>query len=79
MKTWLLDTGPIIAYLDPHDPFHSDVAQGLGEFNGRLCTTSAVITEAMHFVAPSRNGPALLAEFASTANFEMAVLKNSLT
>ena len=73
----MLDTGPIIAYLDPHDPFHSQVAHGLGEFNGRLCTTSAVITEAMHFVAPSRNGPVLLAEFASVTNIEIYELSQS--
>ena len=32
-------------------------------FAGKLVTTSAVITEAMHFVSPSPQGPALLAEF----------------
>ncbi|MDH3590105.1 MAG: PIN domain-containing protein [Gammaproteobacteria bacterium] len=77
MKIWLLDTGPIIAYLDPRDPFHAPVTQQLGQFSGRLCTTSAVITEAMHFVAPSRNGPELLAGFAATANLETYDLSQS--
>lgn len=77
MKVWLLDTGPIIAYLDPHDPFHAQVAAQLGQFNGRLCTSSAVITEAMHFAAPSRNGPELLAGFAASANLEIYDLSQS--
>jgi len=36
----------------------------LGRFTGRLCTTSAVVTEAMHFVTAHPRGPSLLAAFA---------------
>lgn len=71
VKAWLLDTGPIVAFLDSRDSFHEQVAAQLGKFSGRLCTSSAVITEAMHFVAPSRNGPELLAGFAASANLEI--------
>lgn len=63
MKTWLLDTGPLVAYLDAREPVHPAVAASLDGFSGRLVTTSAVITEAMHFVGPRRGGPGLLAEF----------------
>ena len=64
MRTWLIDTGPLVAYLDAADPAHEPVADVLGGFTGRLCTTSAVVTEAMHFVGPHPGGPSLLAAFA---------------
>ena len=63
MKTCLIDTGPLVAYLDASDPEHERVTSWLDGFSGQLLTTSAVITEAMHFVASSRVGPGLLAEF----------------
>jgi predicted nucleic acid-binding protein len=67
MRAWLLDTGPLVAYLDGADPAHPTVATRLGGWSGRLCTTGAVITEAMHFVSASPEGPSLLAAFASEA------------
>ncbi len=67
MKIWLIDTGPLVAYLDASDPAHEQVASCLDGFAGRLATTGAVVTEAMHLAAPHRDGPFLLAEFISTA------------
>ena len=55
-----MDTGPLVAYLDVNDPGHSEVVARLDPFEGQLATTSAVITETMHFVSRSRNGPHLL-------------------
>jgi len=66
-----MDTGPLVAYLDANDRSHADVSECLDSFTGRLATTSAVITEAMHFVATSRNGPRLLAEFVSVSAMEV--------
>ncbi|HEV8131970.1 MAG TPA: PIN domain-containing protein [Acidobacteriota bacterium] len=63
MKLWLLDTGPLVAYLDRDQPEHIRTIRGLGEFSGQLCTTSAVITEAMYFVRGVPDGPGILAEF----------------
>jgi len=40
-----------VAYLDRRDGAHAIVAACLDTFTGRLITTSAVITEAMHFVS----------------------------
>lgn len=71
MKTWLVDTGPLVAYLDARDPAHTRVAAHWDPFTGRLVTTSAVITEAMHFVAASAKGPRHLA--ALVAGSEMDV------
>jgi predicted nucleic acid-binding protein len=67
VKLWLLDTGPLVAYLDGRDGAHRKVAECLDAFTGRLVTTSAVITEAMHFVSESVDGPDALANFALAA------------
>jgi len=71
VKTWLLDTGPSVAYLDANDVAHDDVAECLAGFTGRLVTTGAVITEAMHFVSAADAGPALLAEFIAASRLEI--------
>lgn len=63
MKQWLLDTGPLVAYLDASDPSHEIVVDSLDDFSGRLHTTSAVVTEAMHLVAGASGGPELLVDF----------------
>lgn len=67
MSEWLLDTGPLVAYLDPRDREHEALGPKLDAFSGRLVTTTAVVTEAMHFVARRRAGPELLARFVSAA------------
>ena len=71
MNAWLVDTGPLIAYLDANDPGHAEVAARLDTFGGQLITTSAVMTEAMHFVVMGRNGPHLLAEFVVASAMEV--------
>ena len=71
MKCWLMDTGPLVAYLNAGDPAHHAVAEVLDGFRGQLCTTGAVITEAMHFVAVSRSGPGLLSEFVTSAGMQI--------
>ena len=71
MRAWLVDTGPLVAYLDARDPAHDEVASRWEGFAGRLVTTSAVITEAMHFVSAGRRGPRLLAELAAASGLEV--------
>ena len=63
LKPLLIDTGPLVAYLDNADKEHKKVAAVLDDFTGTLCTTSAVITESMHLLKDDRNGPNRLAEF----------------
>ena len=63
VTTWLVDTGPLVAYLDRRDQDHEAVAACLGDFAGQLATSSAVITEAMHFVSAAPEGPRRLADF----------------
>ena len=71
MTVWLLDTGPLVAYLNAADPSHQGVGDALDGFAGQLCTTGAVVTEAMHFVAGSRSGPRLLSEFVTSARIRV--------
>lgn len=72
MRTWLVDTGPLVAYLDRADRMHASVARALDGFSGQLVTTSAVITEAMHLLADAPDGPTLLAEFAQTTDLAIS-------
>jgi len=67
MRTWLVDTGPLVAYLDSRDPAHGEVAECLDGFTGGLAATSAVLTEAMHFLSATPTGPRLLAELVRTS------------
>ena len=71
MKTWLLDTGPLVAYLDASDSAHANVTAKMDSFTGRLATTSAVITEAMHFVSATADGARVLAHFVATTAMEV--------
>lgn len=63
LRSLLLDTGPTVAFLDATDPEHQWVTRELSAFSGQLHTTTAVVTEVMHFVAPRRGGSALFGEF----------------
>ena len=72
MRTWLVDTGPLVAYLDRTDPAHDVVARAVDAVRGQLATTSAVITEAMHMLADAADGPTLLAEFVHAADVSVA-------
>jgi predicted nucleic acid-binding protein len=63
MDYWLLDTGPIVAYLDARDAEHHRVASAFESHTGRLVTTSAVVVEAMHFLGNVPSGAPLLVEF----------------
>ena len=71
MKTWLVDTGPVVAYLDAEDPAHPDVAGCWDSFRGQLVTTSAVIVEAMHVVAASPSGARHLADLVAASGMEV--------
>jgi uncharacterized protein len=76
---WLLDTGPLVGYLDRSDPYHKAVVRDLGKFRGQLFTTSAVVTEAMHFVSSARRGPALLADFLIDAQVQVFDFSGTVT
>lgn len=71
MKQWLVDTGPLVAYLDRRDPAHKKMSRLLGGFTGQILTTTAVITEAMHFVSPDPRGASGLADFVADTGAEV--------
>jgi len=71
LRVWLLDNGPLVAYLDASDKDHSRVAARLEPFTGQLVATSAVITEAMYFLSEVPRGPALLAEFVAESGLQV--------
>lgn len=71
MTLCLIDTGPLVAYLDAGDAAHQAVTDPLDRFAGRLATTSAVITESMHLVSAVPSGPRALAEFIAAARLEI--------
>lgn len=71
MRTWIVDTGPLVAYLDGSDTAHEIVARRWDAFAGRLVTTSAVVTEAMYFVGGTPGGPGELAELVAHSAIEV--------
>ena len=71
MKRWLVDTGPLVAYLDPSDRSHQVVAECLEGFSGQLVTTSAVVTEAMHLLSAFAQGPRRLADLVTSSGTEV--------
>jgi len=68
VNVWLIDTGPLVAYLDATDPDHPRVSAALDAFTGRAITTPAVITEAMYFVGGTRGGAQALADLVDRAD-----------
>jgi hypothetical protein len=72
VTVWLLDTGPIVAYLDSDDPSHELASEVLDRFTGQLVTTSAVVTEAMHFLSSAPQGPGFLVDFLEASGTEIA-------
>jgi len=62
MRTCLVDTGPLVAYLDRKDSQHDHVAGYIDRFKGQLATTAAVITEVMYFISESPEGPISFAQ-----------------
>jgi uncharacterized protein len=77
MKTWLVDTGPFVAYLDRSDPRHEAVAATLETFSGQLATTGAVVTEVMYFLSDVDGGPAAFAELLLESETRMANLNTA--
>jgi predicted nucleic acid-binding protein len=71
VSDWLIDTGPIVAYLDAADTEHARVVERLDRFSGRLVTTSAVVTEAMYFVSATTLGPRRLAELVTDSGMRV--------
>jgi uncharacterized protein len=59
----LLDTGPIVALFDPADDSHRPCVETLKSIVEPLGTTTPVLTEAFHLLAPDSLGAANLIHF----------------
>jgi predicted nucleic acid-binding protein len=71
MRRWLVDTGPLVAYLDRADPMHGAVTERLDGFTGQLATTGAVVTEVMYFVSDAAEGPLSFAELLVSSDVQV--------
>ena len=71
LKNLLFDSGPAVALLNVRDPAHTWAVDIIGGFTGQFHTTSAVITESMHFAYASSAGPAVLAEFVTASRMQV--------
>ena len=67
----LLDTGPLVAYVDGSDPAHEMVSRELAGFSGHFWTTAAVVTEAMHLVGHRAGGARAVAGFLVASGTEV--------
>jgi uncharacterized protein len=62
VKSWLLDTGPLVALLDGNDPAHDRVKEAFASFRGMLITTGAVLTGAFYLLRYAQSGAERLVE-----------------
>lgn len=53
----VLDTGPLVAFLNPNDPYHAWAAETLGDLQAPVQTCEVVIAEACHLLRRTRGGP----------------------
>ena len=63
MKTCLIDSGSLVAYLNRRDPAYKQTVTSLDTFKSLLATTGAVVTETMYFVSEIKDGPLSFAKF----------------
>ena len=62
-SNWLLDTGPLVALLSRNDSAHKACVAAFESIRGRLLTSEAVLTEAMHLLGREREGARACLEF----------------
>ena len=76
MKVTICDTGPLLAYLNRHDPFHAWAVEQMRLFRPPLLTCDAVMTEAMYFLREDKLDPgalfAMIERGALRLDFDMA-------
>ena len=76
MKTVLLDTGPIVAYLKADDTHHAWAVEAFGRLRPPLLTCEAVLAEAVYLLRGLSTGPSLVFELlrrgAVTVGFRLA-------
>ncbi len=76
----LIDTGPLVALLDPHDGRHVAAVRVLRNLLGPVTTTWAVMTEAMYLLGRGGgwHGQAPLAELVQSRGIAVADFSSAL-
>jgi len=77
-RTVLLDTGPIVAFLDAADQWHLECRDAWREVADKCVTTDAVVTEACHLIGRSRATSVLALEFLLAAEIPILGLEPPL-
>ncbi|MBI4419324.1 MAG: PIN domain-containing protein [Gemmatimonadetes bacterium] len=73
----LLDTGPLVALLDPRDEWHQRVLPEWPRVIQRCVTTEAVVTEASHLSGRGAGSPVRSLEYVLSANIPIVALPAS--
>ena len=60
---WLLDTGPVVALLSQDDSAHGGCVAAFESIRGKLLSTEAVLTEALHLLRRRPGGAEACIEF----------------
>jgi predicted nucleic acid-binding protein len=71
-KRGLLDTGPLVAFINGADGFHRWAADALGRFEAPLVTCDAVIAEAWHLLGRAKKGRETLLALLASGNLQIA-------
>lgn len=75
MKLTLIDTGPIVAYYDAADGWHSKARVYFEKFRGQFATTCPVITESMFLLRSNPLIQNVLLEHISKGLYEVISLE----
>ncbi len=72
MSVVIVDTGPLVALLNPRDPFHEWSRDAIGAIEPPLLTCEAVLTETAFLVRNAAGGPAAVVELARRGVVKLA-------
>jgi predicted nucleic acid-binding protein len=73
MTVTLTDTGPLIAYLDPHDQWHEWSVRQWSELSKPVLTCEPVITEACFLISRYGGSPDEIMELVREGLFQIAL------